>query len=407
MLIYTALEHYPSLYKPYFDTQFVDFVDQGHKLRIFSVEPQGRKLPDKVIRAGLIDLTSHYPATLKHVPARLGLILRNYFRNPIARSRAILRIMDESSSIKYNLMNICRMLILPLTAPDLFLVHNLTTATQFTFLKRLYPGSRILLYYHGGEISGVPKLDQQEASRAFRFVDMILTNTRNSRQHAIDRGASADRVVINPVGFDIKEFEPVENRNYRQQGVLRLISIGRISWEKGFIYVLEAIAQLVRSGSRNIHYTLVGDGLELENLKAFVKRNKLEDFVDFAGHESSRAGLYERISRADALVLPSIATDSWEETQGCVLQEAMLLKTLVLTSTTGGIPESIAPQMARFSFPPEDPAAIVECINRVIELDEDEIKALGIQGRAHTCDKYDIGPLNQKILDLVGQPPAA
>lgn len=403
MLIYTALEHYPSLYKPYFDTQFVDFVQAGHELHIFSVERQGGDLSDKVNAWGLDKLTSGYPATLKHIPRNLTEILANFLRNPFRRAAKLVSITDAGLGLKLNLINYCRMMLLPLKAPDIFLVHNLTTATQLAFLKRLYGDTPVIMYYHGGEISGVPRLDQQAAKKAFENVDVVFTNTMNSRQHAIERGAPADRIRINPVGFDIEEFHPLENRQYRKDGILRLISIGRISWEKGFIYALQAIEQLVKDGYTSIHYTLVGDGMELENLKRYVAEHGLENHVDFPGHEGSRERLYQKISAADALILPSIATDAWEETQGCVLQEAMLLETLVITSTTGGIPESIATEMSAFSFPPEDPGAIAAVIGRLIDMTDEEFVRLGRHCRDYTRNKYAIRPLNERLLEVVAE----
>ena len=399
MRIYIFIEHYPSLYKPYFDTQLEDFLNQGHQLKIFSVKQQGNQLADKVIRAELKNITTNYPATLKHVPSKIGLVLKNALYNPIWRIKTIFKVLDLKCGLKQNIMNVTRMMILPVKSPDICLIHNLTTATQFTFIKKLYKETPIVLYYHGGEVSGVQKLDNTLAKRAFDYADIILTNTKNSRQHAINRGAEPGKVKLNPVGFDLDEFHAVKLREYRKDGVLKFILIGRISQEKGFIYALQAINQLVKNGIKNIHFSIVGDGHELSKLKDYVKQNQLDDYVDFPGHEGNRARLYERISHADGLILPSIATDAWEETQGCVLQEAMLLKTLVLTSTTGGIPESIAPEMTQFSFPPEDPQAIVDSISRVMALDNEELNRLGEHCRNHTRKHYAIGMLNQNIIN--------
>lgn len=401
MLIYTALEHYPSLYKPYFDTQFEDFIKSGHNLEIYSVEQQGNQVSEKVSRNQLNQITKYYPATLKHVPDKLITIIKNYFLNPVFRTKVIFKLIDNQSTFKHNIMNIFRMLILPVTAPDLFLVHNLTTATHFKFLKNLYPNSKIILYYHGGEISGVPRLDQVEADSAFQYPDIILTNTKNSMQHAINRGSPENKLSTNPVGFDIDEFNVKKNKTYRISGKFNFISIGRISWEKGFIFALEAINKLVEAGYKDLHYTVIGDGAELVNLKDFVESNNLSQFVDFPGQESSRTRLYEKISQSDALILPSISTDAWEETQGCVLQEAMILKTLVLTSTSGGIPESIAPQMVEFSFKPEDPEALKGSLIKVMNLSDDDLIRLGEECRDYTVIKYDIKRLNQNILKLI------
>ncbi len=400
MLIYIALEHYPCLFKPYFDTQFDDFVKHGHQLKIFSCARQSKQLTDKVIEKGLNELTVNYPGTLKHVPSKLWVILKSFFRNPMARIQFIFRAIDASYDFKLNLMNVARAMILPVKSPDLFLIHNLITATQFVFLKKIYKNTPVVIYYHGGEISGVKKIEHKPGKNAFDSADIILTNTRFSKQQVINFGVVPDRIKLNPVGFDINEFPVSESRQYRKGGILKLISIGRISKEKGFIYALHAIKLLKDRGLTNVHYTVVGDGLELGALQDFVHQNQLEDFVDLPGAVSSRTQLFNQISQADALILPSIKFNTWEENQGCVLQEAMLLKTIVLTSITGGVPESIAPEMKPYSFPPEEPEAITECIVNVMSLSSDELRALGMQCLRFAQKNYDIITLNKNIIEI-------
>ena len=52
MLIYAFLEHYPSPYKPYFDSQFEQFLRDGHELRNFAFEISPGPIPDKVRALG-------------------------------------------------------------------------------------------------------------------------------------------------------------------------------------------------------------------------------------------------------------------------------------------------------------------------------------------------------------------
>jgi glycosyltransferase involved in cell wall biosynthesis len=102
--------------------------------------------------------------------------------------------------------------------------------------------------------------------------------------------------------------------------------------------------------------------------------------------------------QADALVLPSVPTATWEENQACVLQEAMLSRLVVITTRTGGVPESIAPAMDRFVAPPRDPGALADRIRRVALLPEGELEALGRGNRAFCEARYDIRVLNPRLL---------
>ena len=158
---------------------------------------------------------------------------------------------------------------------------------------------------------------------------------------------------------------------------------------------------LINAGVVDIRYELIGNGPELDSLRQYVISNNLEDYIYFHGHESSRKKMIERVSASDALLLPSIPTETWEETQGCVLQEAMLLKAIVITSRTGGVPESIPSLMAKFSFRPGRSKEIAKCIMKAKDLTRKELDQLGEYCRRYTIENFNIEILNQTIISCV------
>lgn len=79
------------------------------------------------------------------------------------------------------------------------------------------------------------------------------------------------------------------------------------------------------------------------------------------------------------------------------------MKTLVITTNIGGVPESIAPQMQRFSVPPQDPFAIAKCIKELMTLDQSQWKILGEACRDFAVSKYDISRLNEKLFSYLFQ----
>ena len=58
-----------------------------------------------------------------------------------------------------------------------------------------------------------------------------------------------------------------------------------------------------------------------------------------------RERLFQLLEEADAFLLPSTIVGTWQENQACVVQEAMLMKTPVIATATGGVPESLAPDL--------------------------------------------------------------
>ena len=399
MLIYVFMEDYPSQYKPYFDTQFEQFLKDGHILRMFSLRGQKHNFTDKVKLLKLHKYTSHTPSTIRTLPIFLFLILTNLLRNPVRRFTTAIHIYSSELSTKQYFMQVMRMMVLPLEKPDLCLIHNLVTAVQFTFLRDMYHECPIAFYYHGGEVPGVPEIGEKQSRQGFAAADFIFTNTESSKSDAINRGCDASKITICPVGFNVSEFDADGIRNYKNENVLQLLTIGRLSEEKGHIYALRAIYRLIKSGIINIHYKIIGDGPLHEELKRYVIEHGIGAYVEFPGY-ISRDALYAELKNADVHILPSIVVGTWMENQACVVQEAMLFKTLVINSNAGGVPESTAPIMRQFCLEPENPQMIVDSVIKLIAATDEDLQSMGEQCRLFALEKYNIETLNHHILSV-------
>jgi glycosyltransferase involved in cell wall biosynthesis len=201
------------------------------------------------------------------------------------------------------------------------------------------------------------------------------------------------------VGFALEDFSVDTSRTYRRDGLLRLLSAGRMSEEKGFIYALQALKSLVDQGIRDIRYSLTGEGYLRPELEQYVRANHLEPYVTFLGTLSTE-GVIRAMEESDALLLPSIQVGNWVENQACAVQEAMLMKALVITTRTGGVPESIPPEMQRFSAAEKDVAALTRAIAEVNALPLLELRRLGAAGRAFVTRDYEVGQLNDRLIAL-------
>jgi glycosyltransferase involved in cell wall biosynthesis len=397
MLIYAFLEHYPSPYKPYFDTQFEQFLRDGHELRNFSYGQSPGASSEKVRRLGLDRLTTYLPTLLSQVPGYLPAILGNFVRHPIGVLRNCWRAASNSSGLKQKFLSAIRASLLPGKAPDICLVHNLITQRNSRFLRHVYPGVPVACYYHGGELPGVPTVPDGEAVAAFGAADVVFTNTASSRQQAIDRGCEAGKIVISPMGFKLSDFVPLEGRPFKRDGNLNLLIISRLSEEKGLIHAIEAMRQLQDRGITDVRMGIIGGGPLTASLKSKIDEMGLADRVKLLGVMSLEQCNSE-LAKADALLLPSIPFGTWKETQACVIQEAMLMRALVATSTSGGMPESTAPELRRFSYPPGDSAAIAQSILDLRSLDVAQMSQLADEGRRFAIENYDIVNLNKRLL---------
>jgi len=398
VLIYVITEHYPSLFKPYFDTQFEQFAREGHEVRVFAFAPGEQLLGTATDTLARIHRETRFlPAGRASLPRFSPLIAAHLLASPVRRLAAVRRARRAAPPRVANLTDFARLAAMPVAAPDLVLVHNLLAARWVRFLRDLYPDTPVAFYYHGGELPGVPEVPASEAAHAFAAADIVFTNTEKSRHHAVTRGCPPEKVVVSPVGFNLEEFPRPHGRGYRRGGRLNLLSIGRLSPEKGFNYAIEAARQLVSQGFRDFHYKIVGGGALEEALRRQVETAQLEAFVELSG-PAPRADVVRATYEADVLILPSIVVGTWEENQACVVQEAMLAQCLVIATKTGGVPESLAPELRPFLVPEGDAPAIAAAVLELHRRAPAELARLGEAGRRFAEDRYDIRKQNGQIL---------
>lgn len=404
MKIYAFVEYYPSAYKAYYDVQFADLLRKGHDLHIFALGRLDSIVDSKVTKLGLQGRTRYfYPDDLRSMPRFLPLLLRSMASAPglrVSMAARMLAIGWGFDGAKNSMKSLARMLTLPSEPPDLCLVNSHRTMALLPWLGRVYPAAPVALYYYGGDPKEAGTLDGQRTRAAFAAADLAFTLTQFARDEAIDRGATPGRTYIVPIGFDIEEYQPPNPRRYRRNGVLRLVSAGRLSEGKGHLLALEALSRLVQSSNVSLEYRIIGNGYMRPHLEEFVQRNNLADYVRFDGTLPNRE-LVNALGQADALVLSSIKEGNWTETQGAVVQEALLMKTLTVTTQTGGVPESIPEVMRPFSVPENDIEALATALARLYSLADEDFVRLGDQCRSWVAARYDISSLTDELLSYV------
>lgn len=134
----------------------------------------------------------------------------------------------------------------------------------------------------------------------------------------------ANRCVTVPNAIDAEKIKSLAaGAEKRENGRVELLTVARLSGEKGIDRVLRALATLERN---NFHYTVVGDGEERNALVSLAESLSLSDRVTFTGEETNP---YRRMASADLLVVPSR-----HEAAPVVFREALLLGLPVLSTAT-------------------------------------------------------------------------
>lgn len=135
-------------------------------------------------------------------------------------------------------------------------------------------------------------------------LDVIVCQSRAMRDDLVATYAvrSSMRTIPNPV--DLERIERLaccapQHPFFDGEAGARIVAVGRMTREKGFDVLIEALARL---GRRDVRLALVGDGTLRAGLEQQVARLGLQSAVTFAGLQQNP---YAWIRHADVLALPS------------------------------------------------------------------------------------------------------
>lgn len=162
---------------------------------------------------------------------------------------------------------------------------------------------------------------------AVKRLPAALVATDFMREYLIGEGMAPERVHLAEYNLGIPAAQPVR---HIEKEIFTLLFVGRIVYNKGVQYALDALTHLDAS----YRLTVVGDGWYRQDAERQAARLGLLDRVRFTGFLRG-AELEAQYAQADAALVPSF----WPEPAGLVVPEARGRGLPVIAFDTGGIAE--------------------------------------------------------------------
>lgn len=224
--------------------------------------------------------------------------------------------------------------------------------------------------YSCDSIEGVPKLDlgkkllQIAERKAGEKMTYLTTLSEHEKQICLNlRLSTAENTVVIPNGIDLEKFLILasDRRKARDElniakGEFVILSIGRLSPEKGHNVLLDAFSDIVEKYP-NTKLFFVGDGGEKAKLQ--TQAESFKDNVVFTGHKNN---VKPYLAIADIFVNPS-----FYEGFGIAILEAMAAGLPVIASASGGVPEIISDENDGLLFKAGDVKQLKRKISRLID----------------------------------------
>jgi glycosyltransferase involved in cell wall biosynthesis len=164
---------------------------------------------------------------------------------------------------------------------------------------------------------------------------------------------------------------------------VRLVgTIGRLVWQKGLGYFLQAVKEIeTRSNIKNAKYLIVGEGKDHDNLEQKAKELGIRDKVIFTGF---RQDIKEILCALDILILPSI-----REGQPIILLEAMAMGKPVIATDIQGVNETVLNGITGMLVPAKSYLALAKAIINLLK-DNKKAQEMGEMGRKLVEEKFNL-----------------
>jgi glycosyltransferase involved in cell wall biosynthesis len=251
--------------------------------------------------------------------------------------------------------------------PDLIQTNNVKSHAilRMAGLHRDYPW---LAFHHGYTAPDFKmKLYNQLDRWSLPAASCVVAVCGPFRDQLTAMGVPSSRIrVLHNSAAVLGEIPAALSDNMKRQfalpsdGTKILVSIGRLSYEKGHADLLHAL-QLLQAARTDLRWKLllVGSGPEESNLQNLAARLGLQSQVIFTSHQSNVLPFYKI---ADAMILPS-------HTEGSphVVLEAMSAGVPIVATAVGGVPEILTHDETALLVPPRNAEAMSAAIGRLVE----------------------------------------
>jgi glycosyltransferase involved in cell wall biosynthesis len=254
------------------------------------------------------------------------------------------------------------------------------------YLASRYLGTTWSLTLHGTSEFDYPAVLLLSAKiKAAAFVACVSHFGRAQAMRVVD-AEQWSKLVVTRCGVELdrrpERPRPLEPSTPVDGAPIRLLTVGRLSAEKGQAGLIAAFAGAVERGVQ-AELRLIGEGPQRWRIQREIERHRLTSLCTLVGRMPEAAVLRE-IAGADLFVLSSLM-----EGLPVVLIEAMSLGVPVIAPRVAGVPELVEHGITGLLFSPGNWNELADHIVSLV--DNHELRAgLGKAGRGYVETWFDI-----------------
>jgi len=221
----------------------------------------------------------------------------------------------------------------------------------------------------------------------WKFADGFQFLGEDLRQRALRRGCPPEKpFAIIPPAIDVVFFTPRTEKDSTVIGAserpLRILSVGRLEWKKGYEYAFQAVRMLLDKGI-SCEYHILGAGAYLAPLAFTRHQLGMEGVIQFLGAQP-REVVREQLDWADVFLHASISEGFCN-----VVLEAQAMEVPVVCTDAGGLPENVEDGVSGLVVPRREPVALADKIE-VLASSPELRQRMGKAGRERTLHNFQV-----------------
>ena len=271
-------------------------------------------------------------------------------------------------------------------------VHFSYPTGLFAYFGKIIAGKKLIVTTHGSDINNhtIRNIVSQYLNKIIiQSSDHIIAVSHDLKNKLNqDFNIPKQRISVIDMGVDLTIFK--RNIKQKKKSHFTFLFIGRLSKEKGFDILLDAIYLLSQKIEIDFKCIVIGDGDQRINYENNVKLKMLIDKVSFIGSLSQNK-ISEWINCSHLVVIPSR-----KEGFGLVAVESLACGTPVIGSDVGGLTEIINPGENGYIFPSGQVNALSQMIENFIK----NPKLISSESCISSVQKFDIQKKVEQVFAL-------
>jgi glycosyltransferase involved in cell wall biosynthesis len=278
-------------------------------------------------------------------------------------------------------------IVLRSVRPDAILTYTPKVNIYFSLVARLLRIPVIAnisgLGYAFGVSSWLRLVTKRLYKVAMQHPGMVFFQNEDDRTEFV-RGRLVERSKARRIpgsGVDLERFKPLM---HRKRDAYVFLLAARLLWEKGIREYVEA-ARRVKASHPFAEFRLLGF-LDVKNPSAVpradVERWHAEGIISYQGVTENVVPFY---ADADCVVLPSYYREGVPRS----LLEAASMEIPLITTDWPGCRDAVEDGLTGFLCKPKDTNDLAACMTRMLSLNEERRRAMGIAGRRKMQIQFD------------------